>query len=89
MKLAYDPQIFLAQKYGGVSRYYCEITSRIAKEAGVNVSIVAPMHINAYSEKTIGYMAERFDVNCYRLGSLHIFSDSKDSKMENSSYATE
>jgi len=32
-------------------------------------------HIAFYSEKTIGYMAERFDVNYYRLGSLHIFSD--------------
>jgi len=48
MKIAYDSQIFRAQTYGGVSRYFCEIASRIAKEPGVQVSITAPMHINAY-----------------------------------------
>ncbi|MGH8615897.1 MAG: glycosyltransferase family 4 protein [Gammaproteobacteria bacterium] len=48
MKIAYDSQIFCAQTYGGVSRYFCEIASRIAKEPDVQVSIIAPMHINAY-----------------------------------------
>jgi glycosyltransferase involved in cell wall biosynthesis len=48
MKIAYDPQIFSAQAYGGVSRYFCEVASRIAKEPGVQVSITAPMYINAY-----------------------------------------
>lgn len=48
MKIAYDSQIFCAQSYGGVSRYYCEIASRIAVQPGVLVSITAPMYINAY-----------------------------------------
>jgi glycosyltransferase involved in cell wall biosynthesis len=48
MKIAYDSQIFCAQTYGGVSRYFCEIASRLAKEPGVEVAITAPMHINAY-----------------------------------------
>lgn len=48
MKIAFDSQIFCTQHYGGVSRYYCEIASRIAKEAGVQVSIAAPLHVNAY-----------------------------------------
>ena len=48
MKIAYDSQIFCAQTYGGVSRYFCEIASRIATKPGVQVSITAPMHINAY-----------------------------------------
>ena len=48
MKIAYDPQIFLVQTYGGVSRYFCEIASRIAKEPSVQVCIMAPMHTNAY-----------------------------------------
>ncbi len=51
MKIAYDPQIFCAQGYGGISRYFCEIASRIAKEPGIQVSIAAPMHINAYLEQ--------------------------------------
>jgi len=50
MKIAYDSQIFAAQKYGGVSRYYCEIAARIAREPDVNVRIVAPMYVNAYIE---------------------------------------
>jgi glycosyltransferase involved in cell wall biosynthesis len=48
IKIAYDSQIFRVQTYGGVSRYFCEIASRIAKKPGVQVSITAPMHINAY-----------------------------------------
>ncbi len=48
MKIAYDAQIFFEQAYGGVSRYFCEIASRISKFQGLQVSITAPMHINAY-----------------------------------------
>lgn len=48
MRIAYDSQIFCAQTYGGISRYFCEIASRLAKEPGVQVSIAAPMHTNAY-----------------------------------------
>lgn len=48
MKIAYDSQIFCAQTYGGVSRYFCEIASRIAKYPDAEVTITAPMHINAY-----------------------------------------
>lgn len=48
MKIAYDPQIFGAQTYGGISRYFCEIASRIAMMPGADVSITAPMYINNY-----------------------------------------
>jgi glycosyltransferase involved in cell wall biosynthesis len=48
MKIAYDAQIFHEQAYGGVSRYVCEIASRIAQLPYAEVSITAPMHINAY-----------------------------------------
>ena len=48
MKIAYDSQIFCTQSYGGVSRYFCEVASRIAKEPDTHVSIIAPMHVNAY-----------------------------------------
>lgn len=50
MKIAYDSQIFCSQTYGGVSRYFCETASRIAKEPDVQVVIAAPMHINTYLE---------------------------------------
>jgi glycosyltransferase involved in cell wall biosynthesis len=48
MKIAYDSQIFCSQSYGGISRYFCEIAMRIAREPGVQVSIAAPMYTNAY-----------------------------------------
>ena len=48
MKIAYDSQIFTNQTYGGVSRYFCEIATRIANKPGVQVSITAPMHVNAF-----------------------------------------
>ena len=48
MKIAFDPQIFSGQVYGGVSRYICEIASRICKNSEETVKIVAPMYVNAY-----------------------------------------
>jgi len=50
VKIAYDQQIFRRQNYGGISRYFCEIASRIAQDPDVQVSITAPMHINGYLE---------------------------------------
>jgi len=50
MKVVYDSQIFCAQTYGGVSRYFCELASHLDREPGVEVSVAAPMHINAYLE---------------------------------------
>lgn len=48
MKIAYDSQIFCAQTYGGVSRYFCEIASRLAQTSGLEISIAAPLYVNAY-----------------------------------------
>jgi len=48
MKIAYDPQVFYEQSYGGPSRYICEIASRISMMEAIQVSVIAPMHINAY-----------------------------------------
>jgi glycosyltransferase involved in cell wall biosynthesis len=48
MKISYDSQIFSAQTYGGVSRYFCEIASRIAQATNVDVSISAPLYVNEY-----------------------------------------
>lgn len=48
MKISYDAQIFHEQSYGGMSRYVCEIASRISEFSDSEVSITAPMHINSY-----------------------------------------
>lgn len=48
MKIAFDPQIFSGQIYGGVSRYICELASRLSENLEVDVKVVAPMYVNAY-----------------------------------------
>lgn len=46
MKIIYDYQIFLNQKAGGPSRYFCNLIEEISKKVHVKVS--APIHINDY-----------------------------------------
>ncbi|MGI8509593.1 MAG: glycosyltransferase family 4 protein, partial [Gemmatimonadaceae bacterium] len=46
MRIAYDHQIFSLQPYGGISRYFVELASRVASDPDFGVRIVAPMHLN-------------------------------------------
>lgn len=56
VKIVYDYQIFSEQKYGGISRYFHEISPRIAKMFDRDVRIVSPFYINEYFEKkSLGY----------------------------------
>jgi glycosyltransferase involved in cell wall biosynthesis len=48
MKVAFDHQIFSKQRYGGVSRYFLELASRLPADTVSEVSVVAPLHVNAY-----------------------------------------
>ncbi|MGV7698947.1 glycosyltransferase family 4 protein [Mycobacterium kansasii] len=48
MKVAFDHQIFAIQRYGGVSRYFFELASRLPADTVSEVSVVAPFYINAY-----------------------------------------
>lgn len=53
--IAYDPQIWSFQAYGGISRYFREIAIRIATLESARVAIVAPVHVNEYlDERTRG-----------------------------------
>ncbi|MGA7937235.1 MAG: glycosyltransferase family 1 protein [Kovacikia sp.] len=52
MNIIYDYQVFSFQKYGGVSRYFCETADHIAKVDGNKIEIVAPFYINEYAHKT-------------------------------------
>jgi glycosyltransferase involved in cell wall biosynthesis len=47
-KIVYDYQVFSFQKYGGVSRYFYEISSRIARMSDRDVRIIAPLYISEY-----------------------------------------
>jgi glycosyltransferase involved in cell wall biosynthesis len=50
-KIIYDYQIFAIQEYGGISRYYHEIASRIAKMPDFDPQILCPLHVNEYFEE--------------------------------------
>ena len=46
MKIAFDYQIFLSQKYGGISRYFVNLANNLILDN--DVEIVAPFHKNIY-----------------------------------------
>jgi len=51
MKVIFDQQVFLLQKYGGVSRYICSLAESLSRLPDINVKIVAPLHHNYYLGK--------------------------------------
>jgi glycosyltransferase involved in cell wall biosynthesis len=48
LKILYDHQAFLSQRYGGVSRYFVEVAQRLQKVPGCEVLISSGIHINEY-----------------------------------------
>lgn len=48
MKVLYDAQIFRQQRYGGISRYFCELAPRVHAAADAQALILAPRYRNAY-----------------------------------------
>ncbi|MFM8925953.1 MAG: glycosyltransferase, partial [Microcystis panniformis] len=48
MKIVYDHQVFTFQKYGGVSRYLYELSTRMANFDDCEVKILAGLYINEY-----------------------------------------
>jgi glycosyltransferase involved in cell wall biosynthesis len=47
-RVIYDYQIFLSQKYGGISRYFYELARRIERTPGFTADIYAPLYANSY-----------------------------------------
>jgi glycosyltransferase involved in cell wall biosynthesis len=48
LRIIYDYQIFSMEEYGGISRYFNEVASRIVKTGENKVRILAPIYINRY-----------------------------------------
>lgn len=48
MKVLYDYEIFLIQKYGGATRYFYEIISRLAGKESIDIILYMGYHINRY-----------------------------------------
>jgi glycosyltransferase involved in cell wall biosynthesis len=60
INITYDHQIFCIQRYGGISRYFIEIASRLKIDNQFNVNIVAPLHFNAYLANYSGDVFGKF-----------------------------
>ena len=59
MNIIFDYQIFSQQSYGGISRYFCEISKIIYSNN--NVCILSPIYINNYISRN------KNEVNVYEL----------------------
>lgn len=53
MKILLDPQIFNDQEFGGISRYYTEIFSRLSQFEGVSIDIPIVMSKNVYLTESL------------------------------------
>jgi glycosyltransferase involved in cell wall biosynthesis len=51
LRVMFDPQIFCHQRFGGISRYVCNIAGEMQQMAGVTPRIVAPFHFNEYLDQ--------------------------------------
>lgn len=51
LKISYNYQIFSEQEYGGISRYICEIATRISDLNDYDVKINAGFYVNEYLNK--------------------------------------
>jgi glycosyltransferase involved in cell wall biosynthesis len=49
--IAYDHQIFAIQEYGGISRYFCELASRVHQTPGLQTHVVGALHVNRYLQE--------------------------------------
>jgi glycosyltransferase involved in cell wall biosynthesis len=48
MKILYDHQIFTAQAYGGISRYFYNLSMELSKIKDLHVKIISPVYVNEY-----------------------------------------
>ena len=71
IKIAYDPQIFSFQVYGGISRYICEIASKISTSCAADVKIVAPFFVCKYLDTLNSNLVMGFKAP--NLGPLKLF----------------
>lgn len=60
MNLIYDHQAFSIQKYGGVSRYFHELISRLCKKEDVNLSLFLGFYINEYGLEACRDLCKHF-----------------------------
>lgn len=58
MRVLYDYEIFMIQKYGGISRYFYEIILRLIEKDDINISLYMGFHINKH---TLEQFKDKYD----------------------------
>src|SRR5262249_41241894 len=48
LRVLYDHQIFSWQNYGGISRYFCELTKRVGEDPSFEIQVLAPLYVSQY-----------------------------------------
>lgn len=48
MKILYDHSVFQFQRYGGISRYFYELITRLSEKKNVDINLFQGFHINEY-----------------------------------------
>src|SRR5271167_3577534 len=51
LRVMFDSQIFCHQRFGGISRYVCNVAREMQQMAGVTPLIVAPFHFNEHLDQ--------------------------------------
>jgi glycosyltransferase involved in cell wall biosynthesis len=49
-----DDQIFASQDFGGISRYFYEVASKLSSKPNIDLNIVAPLYRNRYLREHLG-----------------------------------
>ena len=62
VKVLFDHQAFSLQRYGGVSRYFYELSTRLARVNGLDVEIVAPFYVSRYFSDNSTFRPRGFSV---------------------------
>ncbi len=73
MKILYDHQTFSIQEFGGISRYFYEVISRIKRSNGFSVKLSLLLSNNHYLDETFKY--HRFFPNHKFKGKVRILSE--------------
>lgn len=83
MKILLDPQIFNDQEFGGISRYYTEIFSRLSKLKEVIIDIPIVLSRNVYLKDSVllGKQLQRFEYISSILSKIGISIRKKTKKM--------
>jgi glycosyltransferase involved in cell wall biosynthesis len=48
MRIVYDHQIFSLQIYGGISRYFFNLSEQLVKNENLDITVLSPLYLNSY-----------------------------------------